>query len=81
MRQIPGGGPRKSGTRASGDKACFREKRKPTRETRATQQRLSERAVQRNHSVGRAAIFVEADVGAIKIEDAIWLIAGLRIDG
>jgi hypothetical protein len=41
----------------------------------------SERAVQRNHSVGCAAIFVEADVGAIEVEVAIWLIAGLRIDG
>ena len=40
-----------------------------------------ERAVQRNHSVGCAAIFVEADVGAIEVEVSIWLIAGLRIDG
>src|SRR5205823_13657239 len=40
-----------------------------------------ERAVQRNHSVGCAAIFVEADIGAIEVEVAIWLIAGLGIDG
>src|SRR5438270_7910395 len=37
--------------------------------------------MQRNHSIGRTAIFVEADIGAIEIEVAIWLIAGLGIDG
>src|SRR5438105_1510789 len=37
--------------------------------------------MQRNHSIGRTAIFVEADIGAIEVEVAIWLIAGLGIDG
>src|SRR5437764_6393089 len=40
-----------------------------------------ERAVQRNHSVGCAAIFMVADVGAIEVEVAIWLITGLSING
>ena len=39
------------------------------------------RAVQRDHSVGRATVFVEANVSAIKIEVAIWLVTGLSING
>src|ERR1044071_1607765 len=39
-----------------------------------------ERSVERDHSIGGAAVLRETDVGAIEIKGAIGLVAGLGID-